>query len=970
MTDTQIQQLAQAAFDKARTMKSVPASTYRLQMHGGFTFADATRIVPYLHNLGITHLYLSPILKARPGSNHGYDVLDPTCLNPEVGTEEEFRALVAEAHKYDMGVVLDIVPNHMAISPANPWWHNVFEHGPSSPYAAYFDIAWDDPPRPEARGKVMLPVLGVPYYQALESDVLKLEHAEGAFTLKVHDGQAFPIDPRSYNIILQLAQEELSAIENVDAEMLGEFQSIQTSIENLPPREETDPARVENALAETLVIKRRLHSLEQAHAEVRTAIDNALSFFKKAETEAHDRFDALLNAQAYRLCYWRVASDEINYRRFFDINELSALSMERADLFHDAHELVLGYCAEGLLQGLRIDHPDGLYDPREYLQWVQLGYVKAIAKRMAEEKGDNWSDIASSVTDALRPKISELDSTLLYTVVEKIISHGESLPSDWLTDGTTGYDVLNAIGGLFVDPASEEALTETFVRFTKIDDPLSEIVYQSKMLIISAAFASELGMLAHRLDRLGRKNRRARDFTLNGLRRALRAVIASFPVYRAYVVDTATQTDELMTRLAVRRGRLRSPTISPDLFDFIRDSLLLRIPEDGLLIDESIYKEEQRRFAGRFQQLTAPVTAKGVEDTSFYVFNRFVSLNEVGGEPDHFGMSVEGLHNYLTDRQATFPRTMNAGSTHDTKRGEDTRARLNVLSEMPQEWTQAVNHWAKLNAGHRTKLEDGPFAPDRNTEYLLYQILVGIWDESTNGEHNQVLIDRVQPYMEKAIHEAKQHSSWINPDVDYDNGVHAFVAAILDPSKSAEFLQSFAEFNKEVARRGIVNGLSQALLRCTVPGIPDTYRGTEVWDLTLVDPDNRRPVDFDTLNQQLDALNEVPSEIADGRSKQFLLNRVLRFRRENPELFLQGSYEPIEVTGSKAEHVFAFRRKLDHAEVVIAVPRLSGADGFDWGDTTLSLNGKWTNLLTDEAVSSFKVVELFKQFPVVMLTHS
>ena len=566
--------------------------------------------------------------------------------------------------------------------------------------------------------------------------------------------------------------------------------------------------------------------------------------------------------------------------------------------------------------------------------------------------------------------VAELDSTLLYTVVEKIISHGESLPTDWLTDGTTGYDVLNEIGGVFVDQQAEEAITETFVRFTKIDDPLSEIVFQSKMLVLNASFASELGMLALRLDRLGRKNRRARDFTLNGLRRALRAVIASFPVYRAYVVDTATQTDELMTRLAVRRGRLRSPTISPDLFDFIRDSLLLRVPEDGLLVDESIYKEEQRRFAGKFQQLTAPVTAKGVEDTSFYVFNRFVSLNEVGGEPDHFGTSVEALHNYLAERQATFPATMNAGSTHDTKRGEDTRARLNVLSEMPREWATAVNSWAKLNAGHRTKLEDGPFAPDRNTEYLLYQIIVGIWDESTNGDNNQVLIDRVQPYMEKAIHEAKQHSSWINPDVDFDNGVHAFVAAILDPAKSAEFLKSFANFNREVARRGIVNGLSQALLRCTVPGIPDTYRGTEAWDLTLVDPDNRRPVEFDTLSQQLDALTEMPSDISDARSKQFLLSRVLRFRRGNPELFLAGSYEPIDVTGTKSEHVFAFRRKLDNAEVIVAVPRLSGAEGFDWGDTSLSIDGAFQNLLSGAAVSSFRVAELFQRFPMTMLSRA
>jgi (1->4)-alpha-D-glucan 1-alpha-D-glucosylmutase len=955
-------------------------ATYRLQMHAGFTFQDAARVVPYLDALGVSHLYLSPILAARAGSTHGYDVIDPTSLNPEIGSEDDFRALVSACRARGMGVLLDVVPNHMLLGSGNPWWRDVLEHGPSSPYAGYFDIAWDDPPRDDLRGRVMLPILGAPYHQVLESGELSLDLDGGALVVRLY-GSALPVDPRTYDRVLGPA---LDALAEQPPDAAAELRSILTAVTHLPPRTEPDPDRVRGGRAEAEVIKRRIASLVESHPPVAEAVRAVIAGFRGAEGST--RLDALLDAQAYRLCFWRVASDEINYRRFFDVNELSALSAEREDVFRATHALVLRLCGEGLVDGLRIDHPDGLYDPKQYLHRLQEHYLLAAARHraVAPREGEAPAGPTPAARQEPRPPGEDLP---LYVVVEKILDRGEQLPADWPAAGTTGYEFVNAVNGLFVDPKAEEALTRTYERFSGRDDPYPEVVLQQKMLVLWSAFTAELDMLARQLDRLARKNRKARDFTLNGLRWALRAVIASFPVYRSYIDGHVSRTDEGLVRLAVFRARRRYPTLSQDVFDFIRDTLLLRDPPPGTPPE---YPEDQRRFAGKFQQVTAPVTAKGVEDTAFYRFNRLVSLNEVGGDPGRFGWPPEDVHAFLADRQARHPLGLSAGSTHDTKRGEDVRARIDVLSELPGEWAERVGRWAELNRPRRVELEDGFSAPDPNDEYLLYQTLVGAWpaDADAPGGLDR-LVARVRQYMSKATHEAKEHTSWINPNPEYDAAVQEFVGRVLDPGRSAAFLADLGDFARRVARFGAVNSLAQALVRCTAPGVPDTYQGTELTDLSLVDPDNRRPVDYGLRESLLRELDRDGQTAGDDRAKLFVVSRALRLRRAAPELFRAGDYVPVEAAGAKAAHVFAFARRTADRAVLVVVPRLvvgltSGADrpplGAEvWGSTQLILPGStdgevWVNRLTGEkltvAGAGLAVGQVLSHFPVALLERS
>ena len=1012
--------LAAAAVRTAAARRVVPSATYRLQMHAGFTFRDAGRVLPYLHALGVSHLYLSPVLCARPGSPHGYDVTDPTRFNPEVGTEDEFRALFAAARGRGMGVVLDVVPNHMAVGPANPWWRDVLEHGPASPFAGYFDVAWDDPPRPDLRGRVMLPVLGSPYFQALENDDLKLRFADGAFAVECH-GQPLPVDPRTYDRLLRPALELLvgSAVRTgggdpvptadptipAPPEAVAELRDVLNAVEQLAPRSETAPERNRATRAAAEIIKRRLDMLVESCPAVAAAVAHVADCYRCRPDDhaACDRFDALLEAQAYRLCFWRVASDEINYRRFFDVNELAALSAEREDVFRDTHVLTLRLAGEGLIDGVRVDHPDGLFDPKQYLERLQEGYLLACARHVAETDpafaGVDWNDVEPTVRERLAFREGEApaepreataarqeprppkDDPPLYVVVEKILERSESLPDGWPTAGTTGYEFLNAVTGLFVDPAGESGLTRTYETFTGRDDPFPEVVFRTKTLVLSSAFSGELDVLARQLDRLARKNRRTRDFTLNGLRRALRAVIACFPVYRSYLPDGISPGEQRLVARAVREARRRAPTLSPDLFAFIRDTLLQK-PTPGAGV------EEQRRFAGKFEQVTAPVTAKGVEDTAFYVYNRLVALNEVGGDPGRFGRPPADVHRFLADRQARQPGALNAGSTHDTKRGEDVRARLAVLSELPDEWARHVARWAELNRPHRVDLDEGVSAPDPNDEYLLYQTLVGAWpDDADTPAGLAAFADRVKRYLGKATHEAKVHTSWINPDPEYDAAVPEFVGRVLDPAKSAAFLDDLRGFAATVAQLGALNSLSQTVLRCTAPGVPDTYQGTELWDLNLVDPDNRRPVDFDRRTALLADLDRAGGldagllAVPDGRVKLAVAARLLRFRREHADVFARGVYLPVEATGPRADHVFAFARRLGGDIVLAAVPRLvaglcgeSGGPplGRDaWEDTELSAPpGVWSNLLTGDRIESsgrLPAAAVFGRFPVAVL---
>jgi (1->4)-alpha-D-glucan 1-alpha-D-glucosylmutase len=1005
-----IETLLNETLDEIRRQRRLPETTYRLQFHAGFTFNDALRIVPYLHELGVTHCYASPYLKARAGSTHGYDIIDHRVLNPQIGTEEEYTTWTNALAAHGMGQVLDMVPNHMGImGNENPWWRDVLENGPSSPFGNYFDISWFSSPRPELHGKVLLPVLGDPYGKVLESQQLKLEYDAGAFTITYY-ALRVPVAPRSYGLILSHTLADLLGKLPPDAPALIEFQSILTAVKHLPGRNETDPAKLAERFREKEVVKRRLAALTEQSVEVRESIARTVTLFNgnPKDPASFNLLDQLLDDQAYRLAYWRVASDEINYRRFFDINELAALSMEREDVYAATHVLVLRLLLEGKLDGLRIDHPDGLYDPKQYLQRLQQSYIVGRARQVFSSRpqyqGLEWNAIERLLREQIDRVVLQGEGGPtrwpLYVVVEKILATGEQLPAGWPTFGTTGYEFLNMVGGLFVETDNAKALTEIYMDWTLDDRTFDEVAQQCKFLILQSSLSSELHMLAYQLDRLAQLDRWSRDFTVNGLRHALRLVISFFPVYRSYIADEGiSDTDRKHILRATYRARQRDPSISAALFDFIRDALLQKSPRP--VAADDAYRLEQRRFAGKFQQVTAPVMAKGVEDTSFYIYNRLLSLNEVGGEPSRFGLSAAALHRYFQDRQAKWPYALSSSSTHDTKRSEDVRARLNVLSEIPDECASRILRWAQLNRAHYVEVEDLK-APDVHEDYLLYQTLVGAWPlEPYTEDEYAAFVERVQNFMQKAIHEAKAHTSWIHPNPEYDEAIRTFVGRVLDPAKNAAFIDDVRELHRQVSHHGLFNSLSQAILKLAAPGVPDTYQGTELWDFSLTDPDNRRPVDYDRRQQLLAELKarveqggadlrplaaELVRSRIDGRIKLYLTWRTLTLRRDHPGLFSAGEYIPVETAGKRADHAFAFLRRAGDVTVLVVVPRFFarlvpsidtlplGAEV--WDDTAVVLPdvpaGRARNRFTGAEVAlaagaRLPLAELLGDFPVGLL---
>jgi len=950
-----------------------PESTYRIQLHAGFTFRDATAIVPYLRDLGVTHVYASPYLKARPGSTHGYDIVDHRQLNPEIGSREEFDRWVAALNEAGLKQMLDTVPNHMGVATRdNPWWNDVLENGPASRFANHFDISWHSSDRDDLRDRVLLPVLGDNYGEVLESGQLRLAFENGAFEIEYFQHR-FPVAPRSYARILEAE----GLAERLDAESsdYSEFQSILTAIGHLPDRTETEPARVSERLREKEVVKRRLGELASRSEPVRRFIDETVTRIngKPGDPRSFDRLDDLLRHQCHRLAHWRVATDEINYRRFFDVNELAALSMEREEVFRDAHELILELVASGAVDALRIDHPDGLYAPAAYLDRLQNGFLMAVARREGGPDSGDESERASALRIAT-PKP-------LCVIVEKILGAKESLPPDWPVDGTSGYEFINEVNGLFVDPAGQRGLTTAYRDFVEDYTGWHEAAYRAKRAILRSSMASELHTLSRQLEEIARKGRRSRDFTLNALRIALAEVIACFPVYRTYIAESGgvTTTDREVIETAIRRASNRNPLIGAPIFDFIRRVLLLEQLDGG-------EAGEQRRFAGKFQQVTSPVMAKGVEDTAFYRYVRLASLNEVGGDPSRFGRSPESVHQFNSGRQANGPHGLSPLSTHDTKRGEDVRARLNVLSELPDEWGEAIRAWAELNAVHKTALADGP-APDRNDEYLLYQTLLGAWPlEPYSANEYRDFTERVQRYVQKATHEAKVHSSWINPNAEYDAAAREFVHRILDPETGRAFLEAFRPFQRRISRVGLFSSLAQTVLKLTLPGVADTYQGTELWDFSLVDPDNRRPVDYARRQALLAEMRAEPAvtegvgNMADGRIKLFVTQRILNLRRERPGLFTSGHYVPIPVKGAAADHAFAFLRRNGTDAVLVVIPRMlarlcPGEQdvplGNAWGDSHLETDGigEWSDVLTRARHPSgaLRLADLFRHCPVVVL---
>ncbi len=1007
----------------------IPVSTYRIQLNRAFGFGAARRLVSYLHELGITDCYTSPYLKAQPESAHGYDICDHNALNPAIGTDAEYNAFVAALRQRGMGQILDVVPNHMGIDAnTNPWWRDVLENGPASRYAAYFDVDWQ-PLKPEMANKVLLPILGDQYGSVLESGALRLELRDGAFELR-HDEQRLPLSPRSYARILRGPCERLAAgLGEADPRVL-ELQSILTSIGYLPPPDETDPALLDERNREKEMIKRRLGQLADSAPEFRAMLESELARLNgtAGDPASFDALDELLGEQAYRLSFWRVAAEEINYRRFFDINDLAAIRMEDPEVFCETHRLIFRLVGEGKVTGLRIDHPDGLRDPAQYLR-----------RRQDEVLG------VSLYSGAPRsPLYGDTPNTLpLYVVVEKILTQDEQLPESWPVHGTTGYEFLNSVCGLFIDAANRKAFDDLYRRFVGRHLDFQELAYQSKRLIMRVSVASEINVLANQLSRLAQRDRRSRDFTLNSLREAVREVIACFPIYRTYIAPppsppslggmaaghaVASDRDRAYVELAVAWAIRRNPATEPSVYHFLRDILLLGDREPGDTINMAGPPPSALDFVAKFQQATGPVMAKAVEDTSFYTYNRLVALNEVGGDPEPFGVSVPAFHRANLQRLERWPHSLLATSTHDTKRSEDVRARIAVLSELPREWSGAINRWARTNRRWKRSV-DGQLAPSRNDEYLLYQTLLGAWpfvgDRGWGIGDREQFVERIQEYMAKATKEAKAHTSWINPNEGYDAAVQEFVRAVLDGERNAAFLADFGKLQRVIAHFGALNSLAQTLLRLTVPGVPDTYQGTELWDLSLVDPDNRRPVDYGSRRRLLWELRDVTKgsvgagsprsrflrsagtgaeggetpplrDLArslydareDGRIKLYLTWRALTFRRGHADLFQRGNYVPVDVEGRFADHVCAFVRELEHQRIVVAVPRLltrvatSGADplGAIWADTRLVVPagpGRYRHLFTDEILeartagdgaTTLPLFAIFGHFPVALLT--
>jgi (1->4)-alpha-D-glucan 1-alpha-D-glucosylmutase len=887
---------------------SIPSATYRFQFNKDFTFARAGALADYLRELGVSHVYASPYFKASPGSTHGYDVTDHNALNPEVGSREDYEAYAAALKQNGLGQIVDFVPNHMGIGPLNPYWMDVLENGRGSRYAPFFDIDWH-PLKEELAEKVLLPILGDQYGRVLEKGDLKLNFEQGYFFLTYFETR-LPINPRSYGTVLKKAL-QLGGLPPEDEGGI-EMQSIVTATEHLPHRFETTPEKVAERAREKEVIKKRLERVCQEHPLIAEAIQQAVQFYngKPGDSHSYDPLDLLIGEQAYRLSFWRVAAEEINYRRFFDINTLAAIKMELPEVFERTHRLIFEMIQSGAVTGLRIDHVDGLWNPREYLEHLQCKYSEVTGS------ADGGCD--------------------LYLLVEKILMSGEKLRPEWPVNGTTGYDFTK----LLVDRAAEKALTETYHRFIDDNPRFADLVYQKKQLTMQLSLASEVHVLAFMLNRLSEKNRWYRDFTLSALTVAVREVIARFPVYRTYAEPgrELSDYDRQVVDRAVRAARRRNPGMEASIFQFLRETLLLRFPEN---IDEA-GREEHLRFVMKFQQCTGPITAKGIEDTAFYIYNRLVALNEVGGEPDQFGVPPEVFHRQNAARLADFPHAMLATSTHDTKRGEDVRARLAAISEIPDTWRRAVHRFRTANRKHKRDVE-GEQAPDANEEYLIYQTLAGAWP--LDGQITDQFVRRIQEYMAKAIKEAKVNSSWIQPNENWDAAVREFIAAILGTGKRNTFPELFRPLAEELAQLGAVNSLSQTLIKLTAPGVPDIYQGNEMWDLSLVDPDNRRPVDYEARRKALAGLagaspEDLLANWKDGRIKLFLTHKVLQFRREHFDLFAKADYLPVQASGAFAESAFAYARRHEGRTVLVIAPRLSGRVGFPpigglWQDTAL-----------------------------------
>jgi (1->4)-alpha-D-glucan 1-alpha-D-glucosylmutase len=867
----------------------IPRATYRLQFHKDFGFQAAARIAPYLARLGVSHVYASPYLKARPGSTHGYDIVDHHALNPELGSADDYATMVEAFREHGLGQILDFVPNHMGVGGAdNPLWLHVLEWGSDSNYAGWFDIDWS-PDRRYLRNKLLVPILGDQYGKVLESGqfVLKFDPAEGGFAVWAYDSHKLPICPLDYGDILGDEHPELEQLSDA-------FSGLSEWRFQVPRRAHE--------------LKAELAKIAQEHSHIAEAIEANLARLngEPGRLESWSKLDELVQKQHWRAAYFRVAADDINYRRFFNINDLAAIRMEVPEVFDHVHRMVFRLLQENVLDGLRIDHVDGLLYPKAYLERVR----------------------ANAFGEEARP---------FYLVVEKILAAHENLRNDWPVDGTTGYEFTNLVLALFIDSAAEESFTHSYAEFTGQRVAFADIVREGKIRIMENEMASELNVLARDAARVARQNPRSADFTRNILHRALTEIVATFPVYRTYIDPSYAPTAEDRRDLdwAMAQARRNQPNIDSSVFDFLYALLsvdLVAKPRSGFR------RYAVLRCAAKFQQYSGAVMAKGLEDTAFYRYNRFIALNEVGGYPDRFGIQLPSFHRANAERAKRWPGSMLSTATHDTKRGEDTRARLAALSEFSEEWSRQTQIWSRILRARAGDL-GGTAPPDRNEEYLIYQMLAGTWPIelleglTADSQVLKVYTERVKASVIKSLREAKVHTSWAAPDKAYEDSTLAFVELALDPERGASFHNTFLPCVEQFARNGAEITLMQTVLKLTLPGMPDIYQGAELWDLSLVDPDNRRPVDYE-LRQRLlyetekelernrgDAMGRFMRSWQDGRFKLAAILTLLALRRERPSLFSEGSYEPISAQGERADEICAFYRQQADASVIVAIAR-------------------------------------------------
>jgi (1->4)-alpha-D-glucan 1-alpha-D-glucosylmutase len=922
----------------------------------------------------VSHCYASPYFKARPGSTHGYDIVCYDSLNPEIGTQQEYDDFVAMLKTHGLGQILDIVPNHMSVMGAdNVWWLDVLENGPASVWSSFFDIDWESL-NPNLKGKVLLPLLDNHYGIVLSSGALHLnfDKVNGEFSLCYHEHR-IPVDPATYPYIVGLHIERLEAALGENHEDYVDLQTLLTALGCLPARIEKSPERIAERRRAKDVHKCHLAFLSEIRVDISNHITDNLAEFngRPGEESSFNLLHKLIQLQGYHLTYWRVAQDELNYRRFFDINDLAALRMEKPEVFEATHRFVLNLVAQGKVEGLRIDHPDGLYDPKQYFHRLQ----QAIGGKL----------------------FTSGDRLPLYLVIEKILADSERLPDSWPVHGDTGYHFANLANNLFVDSAAERHMTSIYHNFTNMDTNFSTLAYEAKKLIMHKSLASELNMLTKNLAGIADADRKTCGFTHNGLRDALVEVLACFPVYRSYIAYGQISVDDRqhITR-AVAVAKKRSLIADPDIFDFLQAVLTTDIAHGR----RSFFRERVQDFAMKFQQVSAPVMAKGVEDTAFYRYHRLISLNDVGGDPCQFGISVAAFHAATRARASRWPHSLLATSTHDSKRSEDVRARLNILSEMPVTWKQNLKRWDRLNCC-RKHVIDGIEAPSRNDEYLLYQTLVGTWpltvpDEAALADYRT----RIETYMIKAIREGKEYSSWVNVNANYEDATKSFIRALLAPGKNNLFLADFISFVQPISHRGLLNSLGQILIKLVAPGVPDIYQGCELWQFNLVDPDNRRQIDFvhrykllAEIKSIVDAppeewslrLQPIVSDMADGRIKLYTLWQSLSLRKRWPEVFRDGEYLPLTVCGEHAANVFVFARICGGRFIITLVPRLTThllkeqstlPTGMKlWGDTALKLTGElvdleWNNVFTGEIYmvnNRIKIGRLLTHFPICLI---